>query len=312
MRRQRHSQARVAFRPVICLAVLWAALATALAQDLGRWQWQRTVRPAAVSPAAEQCVLVDADLYTKAAPGLRDLRLLQDGRELAYALQESYDAGALDSHAPARMLADRSLYTTVLRIPLNAAPTTQSGAALLFRHVPVERMELVPSGGSGQVHFRLLASPTEDRAHAGQRAPAEPEVIDDELSAASPVEITALGANLQNDASVAIAVDGGARFSEVLLQMHQRSICYQPLSRSPLVLLFGNPDARPVHYSYATNFHPVAKPLLAIMGPTEPNPAYRRTTPQHLFTRQSRLMIALVVGMAAFLLTALPLLRRFV
>ncbi len=296
------------FAQVLLLLAVGAPFARS--QDFAAWQWQRVIRPAPDSPVTEQCVVLDADLYASATPGLRDVRLLQDGRLLAYALQESYDSGALDTHSPARILEDRSVYTTVLRVQLTPGAANQTGEALLRQHVPVERIELVPVGDAAEVQFRISAKPHSGEQSRTRAAPLDPELVNGSVSAGSPVIMTALGANLQSDADVAITLSGKARFTAALLQMHQRAVCYQPLSRSEIVLLFGNPDAPPVHYEYATHFHPLAKPLLASMSQAEPNPAFRGRADRRRLTLRAKLFAAFAITGAAFLLTVLPLLRK--
>ncbi len=298
------------------------------------WQWQRVIEPASGAPANEQCAVLDADLYTAAAPGLRDVRLVQDGREIAYALAESYDEPALHAGPAGSNQTDRSLYTTVLRIPLmNVTPpkpagtpseTIEQGAAVLLQRVPVERVEftadavkntplpLSRSRPLATIFFRLLATPNlHGIARTAQQQPTAGELIEDRLDADHPVERTAIGANLQGSARVLVTVQPGSRhYSGVLLEMHQRSICYQPLTSAPLMLFYGNGDARPKHYEYSSHYRPTSTPLLAHLGPAQRNPNYR-SEPARAFvpTRLQRLSTAVCVAVAGFLLTAVLLLR---
>ncbi|MGI4852456.1 MAG: hypothetical protein ACRYF4_00245 [Janthinobacterium lividum] len=276
------------------------------------WQWQRTIQPAAGVPLAEQCVVLDAELYAASAPGLRDVRLLQDGREVAYALQESYDERAVHTAGGV----DRAVYMTVLSVPLSADSGLERGTAVLPQHVPVERIELVPgtdehgaapaTPSHGTVHLRLVATPQS----ANASAPGE--VIEDDLDAARPIERTAIGANLQHEVHVDVLVNAGAEhFSHARLQMHERSLCYQPLSSAPLLLLYGNADALPVRSAYAAHYRPTAEALLASPGPAQRNVNYQsRVSTTFTLTRLQRLGLAVFVAAAGFLLTAVPLLRR--
>ncbi|MGI4755870.1 MAG: hypothetical protein ACRYGF_03365 [Janthinobacterium lividum] len=324
--------------------LLIPALSTVLLPSFGApaptryraWQWQRSIQPAEHAPADEQCVLLDAEVYAAASPGLRDVRLLQDGHEIAYALQESYDKPALHAGPDGKQLLDRSVYTTVLQIPLkevrsegspllDGSGLTAYGEAMLPGHVPVERIALVPDQAmlarpiEGQtsptvVHLYLSATPT---ARLGSSAlqPIAAEVIEDNLDADQPVEQTAIGANLQSSARVAVTVQRGSRqYSNVLLQMHQRSICYQPLSSAPLLLLYGNEDARPVRYDYSAHYRPTSAPLFGLLGRAELNPGYHAkaaTASEWRITRLQRLLLAVGVALVGFLLTAVPLLRKF-
>ncbi len=230
-------------------------------------------------------MVLDGELYAHAAPGLRDLRLLQGGLEVPYALEESFDESALSNPA-----GDRALYTTVLQIPLHASrlglrdlgetsTPTNRGEAVLAAHVPAERIQLVP-GPNGlsdaqrtPVKLSLSATPLTRGAEPSSLAP-DSEVIDDVLPAASPVRLTAIGANLQNDARVSVAVSS-EQFAVVLLQMRQRLLCFRPSPGLPLRMVFGNEHAKPVRYDSMLYYHPLAAPVLAHLGPVEPNPAYR-------------------------------------
>ena len=269
------------------------------------WQWERTVQPAPSAPADEQCVVLDADLYAASAPGLRDVRLLQDGQEIAYALQESYDERALHTEGDG----DRSVYTTVLTVPLSGEGRWEQGAAVLPQHVPVERIDLIenaaPALPSGAIHMRLVVTPN-------AAAPVVGEVIEVDLAAASPVERTAIGANLQRSARVDLGIDPGeGHYSKALLQMRQRSLCYQPLSAAPLLLLYGNADAPPVRYAYAAHYQPRAQALLASFGPAQRNEDYHpKAQKPFTLTRNQRSSLAVFVAAAGFLLMAVPLLRR--
>lgn len=285
-------------------------------RDLHAWHWQRTVTPAA--SAGDQCVVLDSELYARAAPGLRDVRLLQGGREVPYALEESFDEPALNHPAN-----DRAVYTTVLRIPLQSVSASQRGThdadqvfwgtAVLPAHVPVERMQLEPvaQGLAEAVHtpvlFSLTATPRIGAA-ASTGGTHQREQISEMLpAAAAPVELTALGANLQNDATVSVAVQSG-RFAAVLLQMRQRLLCFRPLDAAPVTLLFGNEQARPVRYDFSTLYHPLATPALAQLGPVQVNPAYREPATRVPFwtMRHGLLLLCLLVPPFLLLMVALP------
>ena len=262
--------------------------------------------------------MLDADLFAKAAPGLRDVRLVQDGRELAYATDESFD-----DRKPARGTAaveDRALYETVLAIPLTAEGAGRllpglpsalmsriGGQAVLPAHVPVERVLLQQAPAAAEPLW-LAASP---------RADLEPrEELHGIVSASQPAVAFTIGANLQGPAYVAARVGratGGAGndAGTLLLQMRRRELCYQPLSPSPLTLLVGNEKAHPVRFDYAAHYQPSATPLLATLGPAFANPAYRAPDERHLtMTRSHRLLLACSLAAAVFLLTITPLLRR--
>ena len=129
-------------------ALLIAPAAEPAAPTHQAWKWERAIAPNAASPAAEQCAVLDTDLFAGAAPGLRDLRLVQDGHELAYAIDES-----VDEHANSEN--DRSIYDTVATTAFTGTEAPGSvfpkpsptgdriATAFLPARVPVERLRLI-------------------------------------------------------------------------------------------------------------------------------------------------------------------------
>ena len=289
-----------------------------------QWRFQRSIQPNARIPQAEQCVVLDADLFAKAAPGLRDVRLLQDGHELAFALDESHDE-TFDQHASAlppgaAPTGNRAQYETSLIIPAIQSkspwqisknpeakdPVPSDGwflsQGLLPAHVPVERVRLLPEA-SGQEALNLRVAQQTDQTAA--------ETLEAIITRTRPAADFTIGANLQVAADVRAAVHGEmANVQAFVLEMRRREICYQPLSVAPLLLLFGNEHARPVRYEYAAHFQPSATPVLATLGPIETNPVFHEAVAQTVLTRGQRLLLAGCVAAAAFILTVVPLLRK--
>ncbi|AFL89537.1 hypothetical protein Terro_3320 [Terriglobus roseus DSM 18391] len=299
---------------------------------LARSRWQRVLTAPQPLSEAEQCVIVDADLYAHAAPGLRDVRLVQDGYEIPYATDVSFDDRTGDAGAPPAD--DRSLYETVKILPLvpsQSSGATKGGSAavpgrfyqedLLSAHVPVERVRLEPAPAANtEVSLRAaarmnLAQAEELRTTLGPSRAAAPFTI---------------GANLQDEADITVVVQAavarakagvsGAIVSprgappapqSIVLEMRRREICFQPVSSSPVRLLLGDATALPPRYDYALHYQPKSSPLLATMGPMQPNPDYVAPVraPRFRMTARLRLAIAFAVAVAAFFLTAIPLLK---
>ena len=90
-------------RTALALALLAAELTGAAdaaanagpgGQDTGRWTQRKTIDlPALTGPRFVEAVL-DADVYRDAAPGLGDLRVRQDDRDVAYVVRRHETAGA--------------------------------------------------------------------------------------------------------------------------------------------------------------------------------------------------------------------------
>ena len=259
--------------------------------------------------------MLDAALFERAAPGLRDVRLVQDGHELPYATDISLDDRSTSAAASS---ADRSLYETAMVVPAHPSHWPDStgdtssrpehpsgsfyGRGLLPAHVPVERIRL-DSSDAGTEFFSLRA------AEAGRIENAE--TIDTTLTRENPSVAFTVGANLQRPAEVGLGVHGqAASVSAFVLEMRRREICYQPLTASPVTLLFGNSRAMPVRYDYGRYFHPKATPLLSSMGPIQPNPAFHepRLAKSRLSLR-TKLALGALACAFALLLTLRPLLR---
>lgn len=281
-------------------------------------RWQRVLLPPAATPMAEQCVVVDADLYAHAAPGLRDVRLVQDGRELPYAMDVSFDTRVGDAAAPP--VDDRALYEpvqTIRLLPQPAAgvagaqagdvPDTYYNETLLSAHVPVERVRIVPAPKvAAKVDLRASARMNLEQA----------EELHAVLTAEHPVVPFTIGANLQEPADILVrVVDHGGAPQAIVLEMRRREICYQPRSMSPVHMLLGDATANPPRYDYALRFRPSAQPILAAMGPMSPNPAYREqqaSPPMFRVSAGARTAVMLVIVLGSLAVTAFAIveLRR--
>jgi hypothetical protein len=318
--------------PISVAALLFVPQPATPSGPLTRSRWQRVLTAPQPMSQAEQCVVVDADLYAHAAPGLRDVRLVQDGIEVPYATDVSFDDRTGDAGAPPPD--DRAQYETVKILPL--VPTQLAGATnggspyvpgsfyqedLLSAHVPVERVRLEPAP-SGEARVSLRAAARMNLAQAEElRTTLGPG------HAAAPFTI---GANLQDEADITVMVQAAAARAKagvsgaiisprgappaaqsLVLEMRRREICYQPVSSAPVRLLLGDAQALPPRYDYALHYQPKASPLLATMGPMQPNPDYVAPVRVRRFrmTARLRLAIAFGVAVAAFFLTAIPLLK---
>lgn len=300
-------------KPIVASGALLAAtvaFAAAPAPD-SAWKWYRVITPASGGFSAPQCVVLDADLFVQAAPGLRDVRLVQDGREIAYAIDISFDEGAAKVNGPAAR--DRAQYEPALTIA--ALPAEWPGASasprpdhppgwfyghgLLPAHVPVERVRIDPAP-TGREWLSLRA--------AEESRPSQAEELNVALGQGVATAAFTIGANLQHSGDIRIGVHGESAVRSFVLEMRRRELCYQPLSTSPLKLLFGNPRALPVRYDYASHYQPSATPLLASMGPAMANPAYVAPQQRQLMTARSRqLLFAIALALAALVLTVVPL-----
>lgn len=296
--------------------LLIALLLTPPGTPAGGFHWQRIITPPAGAETQQACVVLDAATFANAAPALRDLRLFQDGTELPYVIEESYDERALNSGVTPDD--DRSEYVTVAQGPMSARmPAGASGDGNLVpwkhgregyqgrwfvpAHVPVEQIRIQPKNGQAR-QVRILAR----SVGTGQT-----EAEDHRLPAGQSGFAFTLGANLQKEAEVWVFDEQpGERTEQVILAMRKRSLCYQPRSASPLVLYLGGGQGIAAKtYGLANGFSVSANRPYATMGPLEPNPDLDH--PKRHAT--SRLLIAIAVLGVTLLLTlwiGLELIRK--
>lgn len=299
--------------PVLIAA---AILLTPPGTPAGGFRWQRIITPPPGAATQQACVVLDAATFENAAPALRDLRLFQDGTELPYVIEESYDERALNSGVTPDD--DRSEYVTVAqgslggRVPPGAPGHAGATSAehdrggfearlLVPAHVPVEQVRIEPEAGRTR-QVRVLAR----TLSTGQQ-----EAEEHSLSPEQTAFAFTLGANLQKEAEVRVIDEQpGERTEQVFLAMRKRSLCYQPRSAAPLVLYLGGGQGISAKtYGLANGFSVSANRPYATMGPLEPNPDLDR--PAH--HPVSRLLIAIAVLGTALLLTlwiGLELLRK--
>lgn len=302
-------------------ASIAALLLTPLGTPAGGFHWQRIITPPANAATEQACVVLDAATFANAAPALRDLRLFQDGNELAYVVEESYDERALNSGITPDD--DRSEYETVYAGPMEVRPPAgvagqgQDAAqtsheapfgyfarTVIDPHVPVERIRIASMPAA--VHTLELSALPLNSAR-----PTALEVERHRLDANHDTWAFTLGANLQNRAEVTLVDQTpGERSERVFLEMRKRSLCYQPRSASPLVLYLGGGQGISAKtYGLANGFSVSANRPYASMGPLEPNPDLQAPNKPHL----SRLLIAIAVLGLTLLLTlwvGLELLRK--
>jgi hypothetical protein len=284
------------------------------AGPLAREHWQRTLLLPAGHPAVEQCVVLDADLFANAAPGLRDVRLLQGDRELQYAVAESHDDR--ETVAEPMPADDRSVFDVVAEAPLGgemaqaAVPNTRVATFVLPAHVPVERITL--SGALQQpADVQVRATPTSGTLGSGSP---ESEVVALMAHAGQASLPVTLGANLQKDATVSVSINSRDPVNRVKLEMRRRELCYKPITDAPVRMVYGDSEAQSIHYDYALRYKPTATPVLATMGPREANPLYEPPVAVQPFflTLRQRLGIAigLCVGMIFVTFAALARMLR--
>ncbi|GAA3767667.1 hypothetical protein [Terriglobus aquaticus] len=293
-----------------------ALLLTPPGKPAGGFRWQRIITPPRGVETQQACVVLDAATFANVAPALRDLRLFQDGTELPYVIEESYDERALNSGVTSDD--DRSEYEPVARSEMSGrmpggAPGNGDlspwghgrdgyGARLLVPpHVPIERIRIEPELNESR-HLQVFGRTFGD---------GKVEQEQHDLPAGQTSYAFTLGANLQHEAEVTVTdTTPGPRSESVILEMRKRSLCYQPRSASPLVLYLGGGQGISAKtYGLANGFSVSANRPYATMGPLEPNPDVDHPA-QHAV---SRLLIAIGVLGATLLLTlwiGLELIRK--
>ncbi len=304
------------------LAITAVVLLTPPGTPSGGFRWQRIITPPTAGALIPACVALDADTFANAAPALRDLRLFQDGSELPYVIEESYDERALASGVtPAD---DRSEYQA--SAATGFLPTLTAGVAGHFRgesvgaqpnerldyhaglflpaHVPVERVRIEPAPDREEeidivAHTYQSLSPTmteTGKATIGPDRPSFPYTI---------------GANLQQRAEVSVGISGAHLPPQrVILEMRRRSLCYEPRSAAPLTLYLGGGEGMAAKtYSLAGSFSTAIERPLATMGPLIPNPEEQGTAPMRNWHRAISLLM-IVCSALLLVLTGRALLRH--
>ena len=291
-----------------------AFLLTPPGTPAGGFHWQRIITPPPGANTQQACVVLDAATFANAAPALRDLRLFQDGTELPYVIEESYDERALNSGVTTED--DRSEYEPVAIAALQpvresasgdppgiTAPFVWIGHLRLPAHVPVERLRLEPAT-LNPTQVDVVASAAGDRSGPAERASGT-------LMPEHSVWPLTLGANLQHDVNVDITESQSSPGPQrVMLEMRRRSLCYQPRSGSPLVLYLGGGQGIAAKvYGLSDGFSTDQQRPYATMGPLEPNPDLQHAAKKPI----SRLLIGVGVLAGTLLLTlwiGLEILRK--
>lgn len=301
--------------------VLFAFLLTPPGLPSGGFHWQRAVTPPAGAATAQACILLDAATFANAAPALRDLRLFQDGAELPYAIEESYDPRALESGVTSTN--DRSLYEPVLTATMqrqhsDLPPVRVAKAGTLHAtfdlpaHVPVERLRLDPAPTTPTL-LHLHATERRSLSAPQLATPGAPtETVTVTVDAANPSAPLTLGVNLQHAATVAVTLDDAGDMPQTLvLEMRRRSLCYEPRSAAPLTLyLGGGPGVAAKSYSYATSFSTALDRPYATLGPLVPNPDDAETAAKPVDLQRKRLLWVVVLAAAFFVLSATRMLSK--
>ena len=132
------------------------------------------------------------------------------------------------------------------------------------------------------------------------------------VDALHPTLAFTIGANLQSPANVMVQATGRSlQVERIFLEMRRRSLCYRPISASPLFLYLGGGDIAAESYPFARTFQSEADRPYAGMGALLPNPDYHppARAKWHL-NKASRLTIALAAFATLLLFNARRLLRK--
>lgn len=251
-------------RTLLAIAVLLTAQTAANPTlDTTQLSWMRTI-DVAPGTGDTACTTLDAELYHRAAPALRDLRLTMAGSELPFAIEESYDEHSLATGITAS--ADRSFYDTVATAQTTGDSDTQRAHFALPAHVPVERVHLLNGAVRTETAITI-------QAHVAEAV----ETVNGIIPAGASVFPVTLGANLQNDTDVQIDLhhSGLANGARIALEMRRRWICFPSSGNGTRALYFGNTALHAAAYDYARNFRMPSEPRKAHIGPVANNPAFQ-------------------------------------
>jgi hypothetical protein len=182
----------------------------------------------------------------------------------------------------------QALFTTALSITnLQQRGRQTVGTAGLPAKLPIERVSFVlaPSykgNFSRDVHL-LAQAPGEPVAETASGSilrvhlnEAGREIRQQQLSISA-----VLGANLQQNAKLEVAVDNGddapLPITAILLETRQRKLCFDVSAAPSPELFYGDPALPAPRYDYARLFSPSARTVSAQLGPEQKNETYRAT-----------------------------------
>jgi len=245
-------------------------------------------------------------------------------------------AGVKSANVPPSREA-QTVYTVIAQTPTLTQRGRQTVAAFQVPvRVPVERISFVvaPSFKGNfsrdvEIKAHALVGSKQDEAQDGSSDPPEDDSPprDETLAGAiSRVHATeagrelasenlslpaAIGSNMQRPASLEVAIDNGddqpLPITAVKLEMRQRKICFDASAGSPLVLYYGDPELDAPVYDYAKLFHPVATPLVALLGEETLNAGYQARSDSKPFTERhpELLWIGLLIVVGILAVTAI-------
>ena len=196
----------------------------------------------------------------------------------------------------------------------------------LAQRIPVERVSVVlPDGYSGNFSrdLRIADHPAGTPAASGETISgtiqrvhltvAGHEIRQEQLSVPA-----ALGANLQGDAVVEVAIDNGddrpLPIHSVVLEMRERRLCFNVPSPEPVTLFYGDPALEAPQYDLARIFVAGAPSSRARLGPEQRNPAWTPREDLRSFTARhphllwiALLIVVCILALVAFRSSARPL-----
>jgi hypothetical protein len=120
-----------------------------------------------------------------------------------------------------------------------------------------------------------------------------------------------LGANLQDNAQVEVAVDNGddapLPITGVLLEMRERKLCFDVSAASSPELFYGDPTLPAPQYDIARLFSTSARMVSARLGPEQKNAAYRVRPDTRSMTERHPDLIWIVLLIVVCLLAVVAL-----
>lgn len=274
----------------ITLAIAAAFLLQLTGSDTSQFRFVRSVAVRGTSASQTACAVLPPEIFHDAAPALRDVRLFQNGQEVPYEQEVSYDQRSLATGVTADD--DRSLYEPVVSATLKPQPEQAIATVHLPARVPVERLSLAaPVQHDTNIH---IAARIDDNSGMVERVTAT-------LHPGQRSLPVTLGANLQHDADVVVSAPHLEQPDAVTLEMRRRWICFDAKDASAQrMLMYGNESLPAANYVAATLPKPSPMHTEAVLGPLATIQAAPATpaSPIHNHKR----MILLVLGAEILLL----------
>ena len=165
--------------------------------------------------------------------------------------------------------------------------------------VPIERVTLVPAtAGNFSRTVAVTAKPDQQGSEGESVEGTVMRVMLKDIHTQVLSIPASLGANLQGDATVEVAIENGddvpLQISSILLEMRLRTVCFEATGAAAQ-MMYGDPALFAPVYDYSRLFSPSDSAIPAQLGPETLNPAFQPRPDARPFTERHPTLLWLVL-----------------